>query len=1067
MTKTFYSKTIRSLMILLAAICLFCTCAFAVACGTAEESETDTEKTYSYSETDTEIISNAYFAYGTHDKTADDMPIVSPTGWTKSVDDSAVSSNVDSGVVSVSADSWNKVFDKLYEDSDFLKVYENKYAADLDGKTDDEKKEFVKDKFKNPDKHEGADDGFVYMLNNYSAKQGKGTAQRLRSSSTVSVKKGETYTVSVWVYTNILNGDGANIRLANSVNGNSQADFRIDNILNNGEWKKYTVYFVANDDYDCTFTLTLGLGYGNGGLMHEYVEGTVFFDDVTVEKFEGDIAAVVFDGTETLFFGSSDVVSVLPAGNNVYKYDMNFKTDAGYTPDPSANTGAFFTNLPALPQVDLDHETKTVDIKNGTDNFEITTLAADEDEYERYTLISFKLQNNLNKLGSTDVTLNVVDILGAESNTRKAVATFSEVSENGEYTLCNVIVRNNFKVTGVNHTREFYLQLVIGPTDESAVTAKSEYATGSVVISDLKYATGYVNENRYKNDDYVTAYYRGVSGNNAYDPTDEEKDAYYLKYKLYSFYNSDADATTALYTGYDSDYSEHNHTPTYSLTPAKANIGEITAHPTAVNGYSGIVYNHVYVQGESADTVRETKINGRTSFDGADGYAGLINTEYLAAYTANLGNTSLEELLNGYYDAAADKHIQPIVIFNNSAENAKNHYGFIGAQQTVSESSYAKITVKLFVSGDSPKAYIYLVDTSKSEKDVLQFADFTVNTADGLDNAAINGTSYSAADHKFAVTVDKDIQTANLGDDNWVEINFYIATGADAKSFRVEVWNGGRDGADASASKGYVVVNSIDVTTSSAFTEPTSLANAFTDSSNPLFKNFDTDGRGFIAYTRELTDTEKAFNKEYPDQAVSYKATYVWAQNDTTVYAVFNTINPVEHNPYDDITEEETESGCNMNSDPSTFWLSFSTILLAVVLVAAIVALFIKRFAARHRSRKSESKSQYKVKSRTETQKEIKKAKEKQAQAEKKARETEQSDDEDLDIGDLSDEPESQTETAESAESAGETDENNGDDTEQSGYVYGDVQDFGDMTLEIPEDNKTENAENSDDKKDE
>lgn len=1003
MTTKSFSKAIKSLIVFLISLCVFCACAFAVACGGGSSDSESTEKTYTYTETDTETISNANFVYGTHDKTADDFPITSLTGWTRSVDNSAASSNVDSGVVSVGSNSWNKVFDKLYADSDFIKIYENKYKTDLDGKTDDEKKDFIKDKFANPEKHDGAADSFIYMLNNFSTKTGKGTAQRLRSSSSVSVKKGETYKISVWVKTNILNGDGANIRLTNAVNGNSQAEFRIDGIKNT-DWTEYTVYFVAHEDYDCTFTLTLGLGYGNGsGMMQDYVEGTAFFDDVKVEKFDGDISTVTFDDNKTLEFGSNEPISVSPAGDNVFKYDMNF------------DIGTYFTDITSATQtVDLDKENKTVEIKNGTDNFEITT--ADEDDYQKYLLVSFKLQNKLNKLGSTDITVNVVDIFGAITETRKAVATFSDVSDDDKFTTCNILVRNNFK----NQPREFYLELVIGP--ETLSEYVYENATGNVVIKDVKYSAGYVSSEKY---------------------TDKADDP---EYKLYSFFNSDTDATVALYAGYNADYEEHNHSTTYSLTPAKGNVGEITDHPTAVNGYSGIVSNHVLVKGESGDTQRETVINDRTSFSGADGYAGLINTKYMTTYAS--GDSNLESILNCFYDD--ENNIQPIVIYNKNAD----HYGFIGKQQTVSASAYAKVTVKLFVT-ENAKAYIYLIDTSKSEKDVLQFADFTVNTTEGLNNATINGKTYAAADHKFMLIIDKD---AARGDDNFVEVNFYIATGANSKSFRVEVWNGGRDGSDTTASNGYVVINSIEVSTSSAFTEPTSLANVFTDSGNPLYNHFDTDGTGFIAYTRELTDTEKAFNKEYPDQAVSYKPTYVWAQNDTTIYAVLNTINPVEHNPYDDLPADEEGSGCAAETDPSTFWLSFSTILLAVVLVAAIVALFIKRFALRRKANKSDAVSRYKVKSRTETQKEIKKTKERFA----KQSETEEQISEETE-----DEPVSEDLPTDIASESEEGAENTGDETEQTGYVYGDVQDFGDMTFEVPEENKTEDGENSEDKKDE
>lgn len=976
MTKKLQSK-IKLLIAFLSVLCLFCTCAFFVACNDPKTEETT--KTYTYTETDTDLISNAKFAYGTQGKSASDLPITSPTGWTRAVDNSATSSLVNSGVISVASSAFDKVFDKLYSDSDFKKVYEHAYKAELEGKTADETKEIIKAKFFHPGKHNLTADDYVYMLNNFSATYKKGTAQRIRSSSTVSAKKGEIYRVSVWVRTNVLHGDGANIRFTNSVNGNTQAEFRIDNIKTEYGWAQYTVYFVANDNYDCTFSLMLGLGYGMGknDNFAKTVEGTVFFDDVSIEK----VDQIPADCTEIPFtFGSEDVVSISPVGNNVYKYDMNFDAPDGY-----------FTGVNFYETFNLNKESKTVEIKNGANAFNITT--GGEDDYAKYALVSFALQNKLDPLGSTDITVNVKDIFGETVETRKAVATLSDLAEDDEFTTYYLVIKNNFK----NQSRDFYLELVIGPTDAASVKYDSDFASGTVKIKDVKIAEGYVND------------------------TDD------ATYKYFSVLNADAKATVALYAGYNADSEQHNHSTSYSLTPAKSNVGKIVSEPTAVEGYYGIVSNHVYIKGGDAETLSNA-VNGRTSFNYAEGYAGLVNTKYADNYPEEL--TALLAELKG------DDDIQPIVIYNKYLDN----YGFIGNSQTISASAYAKITVKL-KAFDNATAYIYLVDTSKSEKEVLSFADFTVNTSDGIDNAAINGTLIK--DKKFALTVDKN--TATLSD-GFVEANFYVATGADAKSFRVEVWNGARDGEDKS--QGYVFVNSISVSTSSAFTEPTSWAQAFATSGNPLYdvmkEGYDFDE--LIAYTRELTDTEKAFNNEYPDKAVSYNPTYVWAKNDTTVYGIFNTINPVVSNPYDSIEPEETGSGCAAATDSSTFWLSFSSILLAAVLVLAVIALFVKRFSARRRANKSDIKTQYKVKSRTETQKAINKVKEKEA---KKIEEQEEP-------VNAVEEPETPIEQP--AETVGEetetTNENTGDDTEQTGYVYGEVQDFGDMTLDIPEEEK-------------
>ena len=122
-------------------------------------------------------------------------------------------------------------------------------------------------------------------------------------------------------------------------------------------------------------------------------------------------------------------------------------------------------------------------------------------------------------------------------------------------------------------------------------------------------------------------------------------------------------------------------------------------------------------------------------------------------------------------------------------------------------------------------------------------------------------------------------------------------------------------------------------------------------------------------------------------------------------------------------SEDETEeSGCTAQTDPSSFWLSFSSILLGVVLVLAILMLFIKNYRRRRKANASDAKSHFTVTSRTRNVK--------SAKAQNK---------EELPV----EEPEEIFEEAfedDNAEVSEETQE-----TEQTldDYVYGNVQDFG------------------------
>lgn len=1018
MTKrSMYSKIKTFALFFLVAILSVCLCGFFVACGEEKKDSDTSETTYSYTETDTDVISNSDFAYGTYNKTESNFPITSPTGWTRSTDNSAASSNVNSGVISTAA--WDKLFDTLYSDSDFTAYFTYKHkdaaTAAIRAEKDDEDyaptstdyKDYYKTLFANPETPDGAEDVYVYMLNNYNTNNYnfESTAQRIRSSSTITVKKGETYKISVSVKTLFVTGDGANIRLTNTVNGSTQAEYRISGIKDT-EWTTYTVYFTAHSDYDCSFTLMLGLGYGKGdaNATERYSEGTVFFDGIKVEKidpvddaeqndvvkFTSDIPTEIFvEGINvdhvfaySMEYDANDVVENYFAAvdlENSLSFNLTKTNIEGGKPIAELPADAI-TVIDGAATLSLDnYSAVTLTLKNGNENFKV--------DAEKYALITFKIKNDLNKLSSSDITVNVIDVLGNKSEKRAAIATFSDVSE--DFNIATILVKNNFK----DINREFYLEILVGPTDVTSITAASDLAKGTVIIENVKIATGDIDSAKYENG------------------TDN------AEYKLYTSLSSGANATVSLYAGYNADMTSDGETSAnYSLTPANGSVGRILSNVADVSGYYGIVANHIYIlQG------LETAVNQRSAF-AADGYAGIINTAYIEDYA---DKANLKEFLNGLYE---EENIQPIIIYNNFEDDAANHYGFVGEKKTISASDYAKVTLKVKVSEDAT-AYIYLVDVSEQEKKIMTFED-----------------------REFIVKIDKN---SIIGEDGWVEVNFYVATGATAKSFRVEVWNGGRDGKDQTASKGYVAVNEITVNTSSAFAEPESIEKvASTD--NPIYNMFVNpyqlkDGEELVSYTQELTDTEKAFNKEYPKQAVSYDATYVWAKNGTAIYAVYNTIDPVVTDPYDSIDQPEESNGCASETDPSTFWLSFSSILLAAVIVLALIALIVKNVAKKHKANKSDVKAQYKVKSRTETHKEIRKAQaKKDAEAAKETAEDqaeEQTEDqaqaeENADAETISEEPE----TADNAEN---TEENPEDKTTiETDYVYGDVQDFGDMTLE-------------------
>lgn len=1043
MTENRNSKTLKSrIIIILTVLCLIMTsCFFVAACGGSSENKDDTTN-YSYTEKDTETISNSDFVYGTYNLSVSKYPVTTVTGWSRAVDNSASSSTVNSGVIDVSETAFPTLLSTLYADSDFLNVIKNKYDFTTDdvktaikadkgddyAPTDSEVKDYILEhyvtpNFLNPGTHEGAEDNMVYMMNNYAKNEYYkfGTAQRITSSSTVTVQKGEVYKISVWVKTQFLTKGGANIRITNSIDGHSQAQFKISNITDT-EWTNYTVYFKADDNYSSTFTVVLGLGYGNGSSTEgvDFAEGTAFFDSITVEKVEdyaAETAGKNVTDTETYTIGSKVSPEYVLDGEQseryvYYLYDMSLAEGAAdyFTaiPLPTDFSYTESNNTPAITSKTMVGDESTISQESDGESLTLNvnsasgTLKIQSDEFtldaKEYVLVNFLLSNRLNAFGSTAVTVDLFDVAAETVEKRAAIASFDDVNDDGDFTTVSILVKNNFE----SGERSFYLELIVGPTDVKSVAYKQNFATGSVIIKDLGYAKGSLTQ----------------------DKTDPDAE-------IYSFFSSEANATQSLYAGYSSDYQQQSDSASYNLSPASGDVGVITYAPSPVKDYFGIVSNHTYIKEETEGSNLETAVNTRTTFGGAYGYAGLINTKYLSDY----GDAALSEKLGV---AATGDYIQPIVINNATLD----HYGFVGETRTVSSSSYAKVSVEVRVVDDA-KAYIYLVDTSLANKEVIEFADFTSD-----------GKTINAADHKLQIVLSKEDMTNAV--DGFVTVNFYVATGANSKSFRVEIWNGGRDGKDDTASQGYVFVKSVNISTSSAFSEPDSIGSTFSKSGNPLYE-IGRENLTLLTYTRKLTDLETKFNAEYPDKAIEYLPKYIWAESNTDIYAIYNTVDPVTTNPYDDIIDDDTTGGgCTANTDSANFWMSFSSILLAVAIVVALIALIVKNVRRKRIANRSDAKSHYKVSSRTSAQKAIKAEKEKMKKASEEDAETQN--EENTEVSEEEPKDEITENTEEISENSEETKEETPDlDT----YVYGDVQDFGEELTtneEQPkdEDDKTE-----------
>ena len=1006
MTNQQNNSKLKNLLISILTLVLTLCLAFTglIACNDDKDDTNDVEYTYTY-ETE-KYITNASFTKDLNSKSASSYPVTSITGWDKSYHNSAVSSYVDSGAIDLSEESWNKLIEKLKKDNDLINALVRQYKDDIlaDSATgvtsESDVKQYIVDNF---DKYyftredalrTGAVDKHVYMFNNYPQNEAyastqTGTAQRLKSSSKITLEKGKYAKVSVWVKTkNIFEGQGdpdnhgANVTLISTFNGTTVGEYRLSAIKVT-DWTEYTIYVKADDNYATTINLALGLGFGSGAntKVKYYTQGSVLFDNVSFEILD-DVNGVNFEKQTTFDYSKDgDYYVVANQNSSNYLFDLSMDlpgsfpsgffnsvdiqssfpetTDNLFTTSNVTGANGSLTSKDVFPASSIT-ATKTADsfkieLEKASASIKVSSpeFILDANEYK---IVSFRIKTDLKKFGSENITIDVYDVDGSISTKRPAIATFDEHSDDD--IICNLVIKNNFDVD----TRQFYLVIVVGPTNLNTVNYASDLTSGSVTFSDLYVAGG--------------------------DITDVEAD----DYDFYSLINASANGITDLYAGFDNAPSDGTESSkNYSISQSPSDLGTIINYPSNPKGYEGVGADHVYISGGES-----SKINTRSGKGVNGNYAGLVNSEYLNNYKTNLSNVNLEDAFGDI-----DEDIQPLMIYNTS-ENGGNSYGFISDKNTIKANAYAKVTLKVKVDGTA-NAYVYLVDVSKAAKKVMTLNSFASNVENGV--YTIGTPSDEALE--LALMIDANTPTDA---DGWVSVSFFIATGATEKNFRLEMWNGGRDGAKSS---GLVLFDNISISLANGFTESAKWSSSlYEDTASPLygvnFDDSDSTNDQLYAYKRPLTDTEKQFNDEYPEQEVITLSKYVWAKTSNMVYAVFNTLDPIEVNPYDSIEEEEETNNCTTETDPATFWMSFSTILLSVALVAALIMLILKNVIRKRKANANDAKSHYKVQSRI-------------SKSEKKTDNKEE-------IVEPQDVDESEEKT---------------EDNEDDAYEYGDVQNFG------------------------
>ena len=235
----------------------------------------------------------------------------------------------------------------------------------------------------------------------------------------------------------------------------------------------------------------------------------------------------------------------------------------------------------------------------------------------------------------------------------------------------------------------------------------------------------------------------------------------------------------------------------------------------------------------------------------------------------------------------------------------------------------------------SKSAYAYSDNTTK----VFDFSVANVPARyTAKSSQALMATVYNTEDPNDSNSVD-----------GWVDVTFYLHAGDAAKSYRLEVWSGSRDGQTVNTTAGgYVAFDAWSVDSSDTkITEWLTSAKEDMEEGNDYFENVFSfyDSAKYLRYDESL-DLNKVGNnyEDYVSSSNTEGTAYLKKGNVT--YADFSyeeKTQAVDVEEDDSKTEDDTEE----TTSPTNVWLLASSIVIAAALLFAVVSLIVRKFVGK------------------------------------------------------------------------------------------------------------------------
>lgn len=1064
------------------------------------EPEEDTEEVVD----NKEIITNNLFNSASYDAT---KPIVtSVSGWTRATNSvssgTAPSSEAASGVIDVSEEKWKDLTtsgidvspkdlteeqakekwasmttkDKLeyyqaWKDNDandgraiaYLEFYES-FNIDVDDLPFVEDKDENKTAIANPGARPGSEDSNVLMIHNEKQTDTYiGTAQKFTSTSTVTVKMGETANFSVWVKTSNLLASSANnkedttaynkgafIRINHTVGSKTLDALEVKNIQSN-DWVEYNFTLCGSSFADSTFSIVLGLGQSGGTNKEEYVNGYAFFDDISCEV---TTDAKDISSYKTFTFESNKDEKTVFANKTT---DKNF----------------------ALDFSEVGKDFKELDVKGlkGEATTEKNTYGVEYSTVEGVGTLIPALTSPLNTNSDINAAYNLADLANGDA-TQKAVWD-------------NYFAKDDFLA---NASDAYLILSKNGAAYKATVDltlSKENYSAISFYVktSDMKNYTGAGIKLEFENEDYAAK--QEIAKIDTTTVVEEDSNTDGWQRVVFFFENKTGEEqkatltlsfglTANLLTATQDSFFEGfaafakfetkvldkaefgcaaggTHTKTVKIEKPEKEIqvdggfdvagslqqSNIENGFAKLQNYTGVYSDSAFVGGGSNLKANELQT------------AGLLNKQYAENYASIANGIDFSK----WNDVIGEDVTQPLVIYNEKA--SEKSYGYIGNSTTISASAYKTISMRVKASKGAT-AHVYLIDmdddnynnalsigsktiywydkdgnvcaedptdtkkfNAKTDvafklqknglykvnpnwagaKDVDQNAYFANLSAykydadsknlmlddlatdyeynanwkqDGNDRIAFYNynsekkmayaysdnttevydlSTVSALTPRYAAQAERqmhivvDNMDGNNGD--WVTVTFYIHAGENAKNYRLEVWNGAREGESVAAGT-FVMFDSWKPSDLNSTTWATMLKESGYDKNVESDKWFESvfsfyDTAKYFRYDETL-DEAKIGNYYESYDATTYTEAVVYLEDKYTIFADYS---PLETAVNKDTVEEETEEEEEVEEEKETNgWLLASSIAIAAVLVLTVASLIIRKVVSANRKKR-------------------------------------------------------------------------------------------------------------------